>query len=163
MSYRLQNDGMRYWTGRTGDGTQYLVGPSLPRLLIYKFNPQGRLLERQQTDVIPPPTWDSANGVYRTDSAFIATMEGQVAALLRRIEIHTAAIEIAAFFDEEEEIGIVDLPEPFREYLGHPSDYALEDRRSLEAALLEWRAQNRFVLVWGDEHWMSEDGVMLST
>lgn len=162
MSFRIQSEGARFRTGISPTGTQYIVGTILPVILVYSFDALGEMLERTVVPLKSPPRIDSASKVYVTDSSFLASMDQEIQNVLDSHRVSTDAITVNEFYDEEYNVGIKDLPDSFTEFLENPNAVAPEDRQGISEDIADWRRAGRFVLSWGTEHWMSQNGEMLS-
>jgi len=163
MTYTLQDNGVRYWTGIAEDGGQVIMGLSIPNILAYVFSPEGNYVQKRVVKLSILPSWDASRSVYRTDANFLKSAEEQIAAIRLEMGFAPHSVRIREFYDEEEDVGIKELPSDFEEYVRNPSRYSAENRASLDAAIREWNDKGLFVFVWGEELWMSQDGEVLSS
>jgi hypothetical protein len=80
MPRTLQNDGLRYWTGRMNDGTQVIIGPAIPNIPVYLFDSAGKFTEKRVVPLNPKPRLNPSTNAYITDASFFAVMEAQICA-----------------------------------------------------------------------------------
>ena len=163
MLRTLGNNGVRYWTGRLRNGKQVIIGPSLPNILVYLFDSDGKFFDRRVVQLSPKPRQNKYTNNYIIDASFLFAMEAQIVSIQEDMGFMPQTIEIQQFYDDEEDVGIKELPSEFEVFLADPDSYSAEDRNSLEMAVQEWYEKQRFVFVWGDELWISKDGENLSS
>lgn len=161
--HTLQHDGSRFWTGATPDGRQVLLGPSLPNIVLYFFDADGNFILKELVSLQLQLMREPASGVYLTGPAVMEAIEQEVQKLVEDRDISLGTIRIRPFFDDEEGAGVKELPSEFEEFLEHPERFAEPDSDSIQASLAEWRDEERFVLVWGEELWVAADGELLAT
>jgi hypothetical protein len=161
MKHPIQNDGMRFWAGTNAQGEQFLFGPSLPNIEIYRFDPRGRFLSMEVRQMTHPPSWNTKANVFNTGAGFISSMEKEIEAIRQELGIQLGTITAEEFEAEESDVAILAFPSEYVHYQEHPDEYSAEDKKAFDGYIEEWVRKGRFVFVWGEEHWMTKDGEML--
>lgn len=170
MSARVQNcDTERLYTiryqppevftpGRNLEGEQLLVG-TLDKVLLVAvlFSPEGKYLRYQFHPVLRVPDPNSS----KTATAQLAVFHHEaLEEFIRLLEMTPCDIRIRHFAFPDWDIGVAEW------YLTDFPDYEqsivngtpLEDER-----LLQWQREKHWILHWGMEIEMSDDGEVLST
>lgn len=159
----IQHDGSRFWTGSTPANEQVLFGASLPNIVVYYFDRVGTLARKELLPLQTPLMIDPDSGYYLTGPAFMEALEREIGQTAVERSISLGAIRVEPFFDTDEGVGVKELPSDFEYFLEHPDKFAGKDAESLRESIDQWRTDESFVLVWGEELWMSKDGEILAT
>jgi hypothetical protein len=161
MKYPIQNEGMRFWAGKNAQGEQFLFGPSLPNIELFRFDRQGRFLGKEVREMSHLPSWNAKARVYNTGAGFISLMEKEIEAIRQELGIELGTVTVEEFEDEESAVAILAFPSEYEEYRENRDEYSAADRKAFDSYIEEWIKKGRFVFVWGEEHWMTKDGEML--
>lgn len=162
--YAIQNHPPRFWTGRRPNSEQVLAGPMLPNILVYLFDGEGRFLRREVTPLTNPLVWDAGTSRYIPRLGFMEELEVEVKAALGRLGVQESSVDVEVFFDDEQSVGIIDLPSDYSLFLEDPS-HADDDEEAanFRESIAEWNSQGKFVLVWGAELWMDKQGRLIAS
>lgn len=163
-NYVIQNHPPRFWAGVLPNGQQVLVGPMLPNIVAYQFSNAGELLGREIVPLTNPLDWDATVSRYVHRPGFNEELESEVQAILDRLEFSPSKATVQSFFDEQQSIGVLDFPSDYSAFLEDPSHADNEDEADdFRESIAEWESQGRFVLVWGSELWMNEQGKLIAS
>jgi hypothetical protein len=162
--YTIHSHPTRFWTGHRPNGEQVIAGPMLPNILVYLFDRDGRFLRREIVPVANPPAWNAEESKYVPRPGFFEELEAEVNAVLGRFGVAASPIAVEAFFDDEQSVGILDLPSEYSLFLEDPSQADDEEEAaSFRESIAEWNSKGKFVLVWGPELWMNKQGKLISS
>jgi len=182
--YIINSYGDDFYTGTIADGRQVLMGLLCPKLVAVFFDADGNLLQVESRPLsrLPPRqgaigvSWETDVGVlslegvrpgpYQVyDPHFQAALTRDLAAWKREIQFQDAPITVREFFLDDRFLGIRRLPDHLQEFKENPDNVAKdeEERRGLEDRIREWESLGQFVLLWGEDYWMSRDGDVEST
>ncbi len=164
--YKIQDD-VDFRAGIDRDGRQLLMGLQGGQVLVVGFDPAGCYLGIESK--IPPvrPLSDLSN---------MRGFSRSVGSLMRRwrqeIGFQPGAIEVERFQVADRPVAIEDYPKFFREFLVDfdkcyisncfKRNAEIEKSQTFED-IKNWKKNNQFVLIWGKEYWMKEDGSVEST
>ncbi len=159
-AYQLNGYEDDFYTGLTDDGRQALMGLLCPNLVVYFFSPEGVLLGHEVRPWRHPAPGSSGQGYHIYDSEFQHSLAEQFSEWSREIGLKSGGIQVQRFFDEEECVGIEDLPEHY-ENLDLWEDP--DERQLVEQERREWLTQGQFVFWWAKDYYMAADGEVDST
>ena len=60
-------------------------------------------------------------------------------------------------------VGVEDLSEDLREYAVSPDHFTATEQEERNDTLLAWKAEGLFVLWWGQDYFMNQDGDVTSS
>ncbi len=141
-------------------GRQVLLSYSVHHIIIHWFEMTGELVKVERIRMaVNPPTFPGST-IYQTGTAYQAEVGDELHAVRAQIEFAPADIHIQKF--ESDEASIEDLPGELEEYRRSPSSFSVDVRRHFEAWIKEWNEEQRFVLAWDEEFWVSAEGEVLS-
>ena len=159
--FTIAGHGEDFFTGQTADGRQVLLGLLSPQVVLYFFDADGVLLERQARDWEHPAPRLGESDIWLIGNAeFKRRLAGQITRWQQEIGFAPGAIRVRWFFDEEYSVGIATLPESLRD-LSWCEDEA--ERQEMKAEIKEWQAEGRFVFFWAKEYLMAPDGEVLGS
>jgi hypothetical protein len=147
-----------FHAGVLDDGRQVLLGLLCPDVIVFIFDPDGRLITKQEHEWRHPAPRMGNDGPYRIyDPAFVKAIDKQIADLKATLGMEDGTIRVRRFFDVA--VGIEDLPD----HLEEPENESPEDAEDRVALRREWEASGSFVLWWAKDYFMSKDGRIEST
>lgn len=144
--------------GICADGRQVLADPfNRTGSAVIFFDSAGNLLG---CEVRPFP-----EEVPHGTSGFVAAVERAWKAWMDEIGYKPGTIHVRTFVAAEQGIGIEDRPDHFEAFLKAPELEAPdpEDRRWMFDQIREWDEEGTYVLYYGNDLWMDEDGDINST
>jgi hypothetical protein len=156
--YRIKSSD--YWhTGHTNDGTQVLFGLLCPDLVAYLFNQRGDLIDIQLQrlefmveDQKPGQPFD----------IYDPRIESRRKQWSRKLGIRRGTINIRQFSDPEHDVKIENQPGYFNDVLER-RDGPAEEKARIEELRQNWETEKNFVLWWGNDYWIGEDGEVESS
>lgn len=157
-----------FYTGRSSNGTQTLMGVQMPDLVMVVFDADGNYL-RTDLKAIPqdrePDDREPVNAPQvETD---VDSAENEFSAYINEwqtdLGVVPGTISVKQFYLPERFIGITDLPEHYQEVLDHPENFTEERLQMLRRDIEAWRTNGQFVLDWDEDYYMSEEGDLDST
>jgi hypothetical protein len=173
-----------FYTGKTGDERQVLMGLLCPELVAIFFDVAGDLLqvESRALTCLPPRqrvvsvSWETNVGIQSLegprpgpfqlfDPHFQDTLARDLAAWKREIRFQETPITVREFFLNDRYLGIRRLPDHLAEFRENP-DLAAEseeERREVGDRIREWESLGQFVLWWGKDYYVNRDGDVEST
>jgi len=162
--YLVQSHPPRFWAGQLADGRQILAGPMLPNISVYLFSEDGKFEQRELVPLNDPLKWDEGASRYIPRRGFMGELEAEVGDVLERHQVRESTVRIGAFFDDEQSIGIIDLPSDYAAFLEDPAHADSEEEAAdFRESIAHWKSQGGFVLVWGAELWMDELGKLIAS
>jgi hypothetical protein len=160
--YTIQPAGY-FDVGVCSDGRKVLMGLLCPYLVAYFFDAHGNLNGGQRKIWETPAPRMSENGPYQLyGEEFCSALDRQKQQWQNEIQFHSAPIHIKEFFDAEHFAGIELLPEHYQD-LESDTDIDEEERQELIVERDDWLECGNFVLWWGNDYYMSEDGKVESS
>ena len=155
--FRIQSDGCYYWTGLAAD-EQVLIGPLHNMMTAVFFDEAGRFLRCEQ---YPPRGLTGNEGFVEGRKAATQAVEARKAEL----GFHEATIRVRQFSLPDKLIGVFDLPWGLKQFLKDPDSVTLtdEDKRETTRELEEWRHSGNFVVVWGNDYFLTAEGWIYCT
>jgi hypothetical protein len=157
--FALQSHGNDYFAGQLTDGHQIVMGLLAPRIVLYMFDAEGALVERQARD------WEHAapklgeSDIWRLGNAeFKQRLAEQTERWQQEIGFAPGTIRIQWFFDDELNVGIELLPESLRDMSWCETD---AQRQEMRREVEEWQEQGHFVFCWAKDYLISAEGNVL--
>lgn len=161
--YTIQPHSPRFWTGRCPNGEQIISGPMLPNILAYLFDEEGQFLRRHIIPMLNSSAWDAERSRYIPRPGFYGELEAEMSKVFGDLGADELPIAIELFFDDEQSVGILDLPSEYSLFLEDPTQADDEEAHDFEESIAEWKNKDKFVVVWGPELWMSKQGKVISS
>lgn len=167
--YSIQSEeSYGFWTGRTKDHTQVLMGLACPYLIAFVFDLEGNIIggHRKRLDFLQPSgvivDGEPLRGLVQTFNIYDERIPVRVEEWQQQMGFQDQLIRVKRFADPEMGISIGDYPEHFAEILSDP-EASKEEKDSVLESLSEWEAAGQFVLLWGDDYWLNGDGEVTSS
>lgn len=140
-----------YYTGRTSDNDQVLLGWLGDSIVVLRFNDTGKLL-----DVIEYPlNLAERRSLGPKVEAFVLD---EVAGIKRRLGFRDDMIRVKPFFLDRLHAGIRPFPEDLAEYLAEPASYPEEDAEVFREDVKRWLEAGNCVFVWENEYDLDDEG-----
>ncbi len=149
------HDGYFFYTGRTPDNGQVLMGLLCPDLVAFHFDLDGKLLRSGRR---PVPFFQGVTAYDIYDERIPPLIE----AWQKEMRLRPATIKVKKFFSEEHGIGVEDYPSHFHEILSDP-DADEEEKADVRESMESWDEDGQFVLLWGNDYWLDESGEVVSS
>jgi hypothetical protein len=140
-----------YFTGRTPDGKQVLLGWRSDFIAILLFDQTGTLLERRAH----PLGIDLRKGL---GPAVEAIADAKIRAIKKEIGFSGGPIRVQPFFIHDWRAGIKPFPEDLEDFLSDPSRFPEEDAEIFRADIKSWLDEGNCVLRWGNDYLLGPDG-----
>jgi hypothetical protein len=150
------HDGYFFYTGRTRDDGQVLMGLFCPDLVAFYFDLEGNLLRSGRR---PVPFWQGVNTPYDIYDERIPPL---IKAWKKEMGLRPATIKVMKFFSKKHGIGIEDYPSHFHETLSDPAADE-EEKAAVRESLASWDEDGQFVLLWGNDYWLDGSGEVVSS
>jgi hypothetical protein len=140
-----------YWTGKTPDGKQVLLGWVWDFVGVLFFDDQGRVAATREFPIGIDPK-----------QGFGPAVEAKVAKLIRflkrQLHLRKAPIRVEPFSIEKWEIELRLFPNYLEEVLTRPDRFSEEEAEWLRGRMQQWKADRCCVLTWGNDHFINKDG-----
>jgi hypothetical protein len=161
MPFLIQHEPDYYFSvGTCSDGRQALMGLLCPFLVTYFFDAHGSLLGSDYQPWNYPAPRQSPDKPYHThDPQFKEAFAQQEKQWQEALGFQAGTIQIEAFWDEENYVGIRLLPD----WLAEEPEEDPEERAFWEEQLANWQTSGMFVLWWGNNYNMNADGSIESS
>ncbi len=155
------NDDYGWYTGRTTDNRQALMGLDVNAEICVLFDANGEKLEsiercfdRDGNRVTEAVTdWP----FHLTESASTQVMS-RFEHWLQSTIAKRCPITIKEFGVDNRFIGIEPMPSDYAEYLANPTSIDDEDRNEMPTLIEDWLTDNLYVFWWNEDYWMNPDG-----
>jgi hypothetical protein len=161
------NDCCNFVAGTSAKGEQVLIGVIPGHVVAVFFDPSGRLVRDEVREASIGGTarlsqakrdQPSIDAEWRLLNAWKAEI-GLVAS-----DIRVAKFSLPAWDGRGAGIGVFDLPQFMQDCADDPlSEPDDQFRHELLDGIEEFRSQEKYVLRWGTEYWMSKDGEITDT
>ena len=149
-----------YWyAGHTRDGRQVLYGLLCPSLVAYFFSERGDLIDVQQQHLEFLEEGRNPGHVY---DIYDPRIEPRREAWSRQLGIYSGTIRVRKFRDSNHGVEILDYPDCFDDALQRPNASS-EVKARIAEFRRDWEQQRNFVLLWGEDYWMDEEGQIESS
>jgi hypothetical protein len=85
--------------------------------------------------------------------------------LKREFGFQLANIQVREFRVPDEDFAVYRLPESYQDFLKDPRNplFDNEDRQVLPDRIKHWTEEGSFVLVWGNDYWVSGEGEIIAS
>jgi hypothetical protein len=147
--YRIQSYPADFRAGFLQDGTQVLMGFSGPDLVALKFDTSGNYLTLLSKEFIMPADrysiWEE--------------VEEQLGQWATELGFTEGTVEVEKFSLPEHEIEINDFPDHLQELLDSGKELKGDEKEMMD----DWVKSKEFVLIWGRDLWLNENGEVAST
>lgn len=167
--YLIQSaDAYFFWAGTTRDSRQVLMGLACPSLVAFFFDLQGHLVDVQKRNLEflrPSGVYVDGElfpGLVRTYNIYDERIPVRLKEWRQEIGFQEQLIRVKRFDDVETGIRICDYPDHFAEILLAP-EASLEEKAEVLDSMAEWEQEGEFVLIWGNDYWLSRDGEVTSS
>jgi hypothetical protein len=152
--------GQGYFEAGLARGRQVLLGNTVHEIVAHWFDLEGRFLGLERFPMaVEPPTFPGTT-IYQTGGEYQRKVDTEMDALKQKLGFVPDDIQVRAF--ESEEAAIADLPGEYEQFLESPESADPEEWEHFRRYIAQWRAEGRFVLDWGVDYWLSEDGRVLT-
>jgi hypothetical protein len=149
--YTIQTRPHTYFTGRSNDGKQVLLGWLRDIIAVVIFDNTGHLLESREY----PLNIDLKRGL---GPAVETMVEKQIHVIRQLLNIRQGPIRVTPFVVDRWNIGLKQFPLDLEEYLDHPEGCSEEDAPIFRKDIEDWKRAGNCVLVWGNDYLLGGDG-----
>jgi hypothetical protein len=163
MEYTIQNDADLFWTGLAADGRQVILGYLMPNIVVYWFDSEGNYSGKERISLANKPVRDEITGIYEVTSGFLMRADEELLAYKQEIGYQPCAVQVRAFFDEDEYVGIMRVPSSYQAFLESDEEYSEEEKEAYARHIQRWIEDGQFVFCWCEEYWMDESGEIESS
>ncbi len=175
-TYGQEDRSAPFFTGRTADGSQLLLGPFDGGILVIRFSRDGEFLACEQHPLLTSRESIGADIRARhpvlgaSDFAMLRAIEfgdaegAEVRVLRDRLGVSPATIQVRAFHLDDYPIGIDPYPDFLEQVKDDPGSIEdEEEREELLEALRNWEANGEFVFWWGNDLYVDGTGKVVSS
>lgn len=155
------NENYGWYTGRTPDNRQALMGVDVNAEICVLFDANGEKLEsiercfdrdgNRVTDAITEwPFHLTGFGATQVRRRFELWLQSTIA--------ERCPIVVKEFGVDNRFIGIEPLPSDYADYLADPTDIDDDGREEMPTRIQNWLTSNLYVFWWNEDYWMNPDG-----
>lgn len=145
-----------FHVGVAPDGRQFIVGAMVSEMVAYAFDPDGRLVSREQRAWREPEPIPDDIGTYWLFARGVrGEIERRTSDWKRELGFAEAPIMVRKFFDTVFNVGIEDVPKYLAPTVSE-SDFGARER---EAERIAWIQSKRFIFWWELDYWMTRRGM----
>ncbi len=156
--YRIQSEPGYYYAGYLSNGQQLLMSigaiRSVHDFVAVEFDPQGNYV-RTLTKAISQATLSCSTD----DPAWWNNYWDELDLWAEELGLEHGTIAVKKFSFPDQDLRIQHLPPIWQEMLDKGEEFDEQDRE----AIAFWQEANLFVLIWGQDFEINEDGELVST
>ena len=152
--HTIQSRPHTYFTGKTTDEKQALLGFLGDCIAVVVFDKMGNVLETRDYSL-------NINRKSGLGPVVEAIAEKQIHVIQQQMDLHEVPIQVKQFFVERWNIGLKQFPLDLEDYLDHPDTFSEEDSHIFRKDIEDWQKAGNCVLQWGNDYLLGRDGYTL--
>jgi hypothetical protein len=140
-----------YFTGKTTDGKQVLLGWVSDFVGVIFFDDMGKIIETREYSL----GIDITKGF---GPAVEARAKEEIKAIRKQFGVSRGQIKVQPFFIPKWQVELKLFPDDLQDYLDHPDSVAEEDLPIYRTDIERWIANQNYVLKWGNDYYLDKEG-----
>ena len=149
--HAIQTRPHTYFTGKTNDEKQVLLGWLGSFVAVVTFDNMGNILETREY----PLNIDLKKGLGPIAEAIA---DKQIRVIRKQLHLHKGPIRVEQFFVERWNIGLKQFPLGLEDFLDRPDAFPEEDAQIFRKDIEDWKNAGNCVLQWGNDYHLGRDG-----